>query len=273
MKKAYEYLDYRVMLADWYNHRKEQGSFSYQAWADLAGFGAKDFLYRIIQGQRNLSIEGAQKVAQSMELNSAECEYFIELVQFNQASDRTSRSEHWNKLEEIYKQRQYTNEAVRLNYQKYRLLAQWHHKAIHSIILANGYDGDAAALANKLHPPITESQARKSIELLQELGLIDADSATTGTTAEFTDKTDNLDRQASQEYYKSCYEIALAALDEFGTQEREVSSQVMSFSRDTYSKIVEKAKIFQDEIAALAEQDSSGDRSYMLNLNLIPLSK
>lgn len=272
MKKSYEYLDYRKLLSDWYHHRKSQGGFSYQAWADQAGFGAKDFLYRVLQGQRNLSPEGAIKVAQSMEFNAAETEYFLELVQFNQASERNTRDAHWNKIKEILKLRQYTNDSVRRNYQSYRLLSEWYHKAIQAIILRQGYNGDAAALGAMLHPPISESQARKSVELLTELGLIDLDSKPENSDQDKDSPCEKIQRQALQEYYRSCYEMALAAIDEFDAHEREVSSMVLNLNATSYAKILAKAEAFKREILELAKEGNE-DKSYMLNLNLFPVSK
>lgn len=54
----YEYLEYRIFLADAYQAGKENVSaFSYRYLARKAGFSSPNFIKLVMDGERNLSME------------------------------------------------------------------------------------------------------------------------------------------------------------------------------------------------------------------------
>ena len=59
---VFQYLDYRVFLADFYRTKKRSG-FSYRAFSRAAGLGAPNYLKLVIAGKRNMSQETAARGA------------------------------------------------------------------------------------------------------------------------------------------------------------------------------------------------------------------
>lgn len=273
MKKPYEYLDYRDMLNDWYQERKAQGHFSFQSWADQAGFSAKDFLYRVMQGDRNLSNEGALKVAHSMDLGKSECEYFLTLVRFNQAENTQDREVCWNKLKEILKLRQYTSEHARLNFQHYSLMTKCHHQAILSILRSSATTPSSQSIAEQLHPPLSEAQTRKSMELLGEFNYLDPSNERLLTPHHSDYSSDNnLNKQILREYYSDCYTLALNALENFKADELRYQSQTLRFNPENLETAHHKIQNLISELQALSN-NSPTERTYMLNINVFPMTK
>ena len=98
-RKIFKYLDYREFLQDYYRIRKEaNSSFSLRAFSDKIGFKAKDFISRVMQGEKNLSEQSIQKVASGLRLGKREPEYFAALVLFKQAETAEERNTHYAKM-------------------------------------------------------------------------------------------------------------------------------------------------------------------------------
>ena len=88
---VFQYLDYRVFLADFYRMKKRSG-FSYRAFSRAAGLGAPNYLKLVIAGERNMSHETATRFAETCGLQGDAAEYFIRLVAFNQAKTAAARN-------------------------------------------------------------------------------------------------------------------------------------------------------------------------------------
>ena len=80
------YTDYRKFLKDYYeNKKKENKSFSYQRFANKAGFKTKTFLFNVIRGDKPLSKKSILNLAQAMKLKKKETDYFETLINFNES--------------------------------------------------------------------------------------------------------------------------------------------------------------------------------------------
>jgi len=84
----FEYTDYRQFLRDWFVLVKKSDSrFSYRYIARLAGFKSPNFFKLVSEGQRNLTIESAVKLAKAVKLTQVETDFFLLLMEFNQTTD------------------------------------------------------------------------------------------------------------------------------------------------------------------------------------------
>lgn len=96
----YSYEDFRKYLKDFYeSQKKENRGYSYQKFSEDAGIKSPNYLKIIIDGQRNLSIEGVQKFAKALSLNFNETVYFENLVLLAQSEDEDSKKFYKKKIE------------------------------------------------------------------------------------------------------------------------------------------------------------------------------
>ena len=66
-RKIFEYLDYREFLRDYYQSKKAANpAFSLRAFSDKIGFKAKDFISRVMQGDKNLSTQSQVRKTRSL---------------------------------------------------------------------------------------------------------------------------------------------------------------------------------------------------------------
>ena len=99
-RKIFEYLDYRQFLQDYYQSKKaENSAFSLRAFSDKIGFKAKDFISRVMQGDKNLSAQSIQKIISGLKFGKREAAFFEDLVWFNQAETMEEKNRWFQKLQ------------------------------------------------------------------------------------------------------------------------------------------------------------------------------
>ncbi len=267
-RKIFEYLDYREFLQDYYRIRKEaNSSFSLRAFSDKIGFKAKDFISRVMQGEKNLSEQSIQKVASGLRLGKRESEFFAALVLFNQAETAEERNSHYAKMQEILKIVRFSESQHLMAHYQYQVYSDWRHLVVRSLIGMFGFSGDFKELGNRVHPKITPEQAKESVKLLESCGLISKKedgsyelSQSAITTGNRTSKT------ALRGFHQKCLKLGADSIDRDQPTERNISGLTLGISKDGYERIVERINAFRKEIAFLAEEDQAADSAYQLEI-------
>jgi len=274
MKNIYEYLDYRAYLNDFYKDRKANDvRFSFQVWADMAGFKAKDFIFRVMRGASRLSVQSANALAKAMGLSSNESAYFREMVNYNQAKTFEEREKHFAALHRMHTRFKSKSDASVIPHDYFELYSEWYHAATRSLINSYGFTDDYAWLAKKVYPAISVPKARKSVALLEKLGLIrkEVDGRYVVTDKDIT-TGDEVQRGALLCFYLNGMELMKNSLEKLPMDVRNISGLTVGVSQPAYEKIVERIKICRKEIAFLAREDKVPDRVYQVNFHLFPLS-
>lgn len=274
MKSLFEYDDYRAFLKDYYSFQKEtKHFFSYQYLADKAGFKSKSFLYRIIMKGRSMSAASSIKLAKALKLNRDETEFFENLVGYNQAKSEEEKEYYFSKLIRVSKRQKTLPETAIITPDKYELYSTWYHQVIRSILGLYHFNGDFKWLSKMVSPPITESQAKKSVELLERLGLITYDNKDDYIPVQKAISTgDQIRRRALRAYYQSCMQIAQRTISDISPEQRNISGLTLGISEKTYQKIVERLSEIRQEFMQLADNDEDADRVYNIHFQLYPVS-
>jgi len=274
MKSLFEYLDYRLYLADYIaDQKKTTRLFSFKTLADKAGFGARDFLYRVIKGQRNLTDKSARQVSTALCHTSAEAEYFKTLVFYNQEDNPGHKERLYHTLISLNTRKHGTAHLRHVREEQYEYYSTWYHSVVRSLIDLHRFSGDFARLAGKVRPQITTRQAKSSVQLLESLGLIIKES---DGTYRVTDKTittgPDLSSPVIRNYHRATIDMASRAMDIWPGEERDTSSLTLGISKQTFEKMRKKLREFRHELLQLARDDKEADRAYHLNLHFFPVS-
>ena len=150
--------------------------------SDKIGFKAKDFISRVMNGDKNLSSQSIPKVASGLRLGKHETEFFVALVKFNQAETTDERNVAFEQMQAVLKVVRFTEKQHLLGHAQYMVYSDWRHLTIRSLIGMFGFDGNYEALAKQVRPNITVEQAKQSVKLLEECQLIKKDESLTGKT-------------------------------------------------------------------------------------------
>lgn len=272
-KKVFEYLDYREFLKDYYNQKKEANpAFSLRVFSDKIGFKAKDFISRVMNGDKNLSSQSIPKVASGLRLGKHETEFFIGLVKFNQAETTEERNSAFEEMQAALKVVRFAENQHILGHAQYMVYSHWRHLTIRSLIGMFGFDGDYEALARQVHPKITAEEAKKSVKLLEDCQLIKKDDSGKYILTENAITTgDRTSKLALRGFHQNCLKLAADSIDRDPPGTRHISGLTLGISQEGYERIVERINAFRKEIALIAEEDADADKVFQLQFALFPV--
>ena len=272
-KKVFEYLDYREFLRDYYNQKKEASpAFSLRVFSDKIGFRAKDFISRVMNGDKNLSSQSIPKVASGLRLGKHETEFFIGLVKFNQAETTEERNAAFEEMQAALKVVRFAEKQHILGHAQYMVYSHWRHLTIRSLIGMFGFDGDYEALARQVHPKITAEEAKKSVKLLEDCQLIKKDENGKYILTESAITTgDRTSKLALRGFHQHCLKLAADSIDRDPPGTRHISGLTLGISQEGYDRIVERINAFRKEIALIAEEDEGSDKVFQLQFALFPV--
>lgn len=273
-KSLFQYDNYRTYLKEYYSSQKEKNSFfSYQYLADKAGFKSKSFLYRIIMNGRCMSAASAIKLSRALKHTRDEAEYFENLVGYNQAKTEEEQEHYFGRLVRVTKRQKSLPENAIITPDKYELYSTWYHQVVRSLIDLYSFTGDYKWLAKKILPHITESQAKRSVELLERLELIEQDDSGVYHTVQKTITTGaQVQKRALRSYYQSCLQIAQRSINGVASDQRNISGLTLGVSEKTYHRMVERLAEVRKEFMEMADSDSEADRVYNIQFQAYPVS-
>lgn len=272
-KKIFEYLDYREFLKDYYQQKKNANpSFSLRVFSDKIGFKAKDFISRIMNGDKNLSIQSIPKVAKGLKLGKHETSFFMSLVKFNQARSMDERNTAFEEMQEVLKVIRFAEKQYLLGHCQYLIFSHWRHLTIRSLIGMFGFNGDYKTLAKQVSPKITVTEAKESVQLLEESMLIKKDAEGNYKLTDSAITTgDRTSRLALRGFHQHCLKLGADSIDRDPPDSRHISGLTLGISKESYHRIVERVNAFRKEIALIAEEDSDADKVYQMQFLLFPV--
>jgi uncharacterized protein (TIGR02147 family) len=277
MESIFAYTDYRRYLADFFAERKRLNKhFSLRMLAERSGFKARDYLMRVMRGDRNLSLEGSDKLSEFFRFPEKQREYFRLLVQFNQATTTSEKERYYLRLSEIRKY----GAHQKLRQDQFEYLTAWYHSALRSLLPVldlkpAGTGGeDWEKMGRLLDPPITGKQARDSVDLLLRLGLLQKDAKGKYAVAEAALSTgDEVASLGVAAFHRATMDLAKRSIDRHPPTARDISGITMSISQDGFRRVKSELRAFRKKILSIASADLGEDMVYQLNLHLIPLTR
>ncbi len=269
MINLFEYLNYREFLKDAYEERHASDwRFSHRYIAEKVGFDSSMF-NKILQGKRNLMPRQISSFAEIFCRDDREKKYFADMVAFNQAK---THSESRQYLEKLVATKECKVETVAKD--QFEYFDHWYHAVIRELVTIYPYVGDAAALGLMVRPPITASQVKSSVALLERLSMIRKNPETG-----LYEQTQGLISSGSESYSTAVnsyiqqnLDVATTAMDRFGREERNLSTLAFGCDENTYNELVEMVRRFRREVLAKVGQCEKPNRVFQLGMQLFPLS-
>ncbi len=263
-------MNYRDFLRDYYEEKKAEHAFySFRLFSQKAGFKSPNFLKLVIEAKRNLTKESVFKFCKALHLNKRECEYFENLVFFNQSKTLEEKNSY---LTRIMRFRGKTDPR-KIEQSEYAYYSQWYHPIIRELACAIDFADDFKRLGTMVMPSITATEAQKSVALLEELGFIrrlangryekTAVSLSTGAVVRSI---------AVANYHKAMIALGAESIERFRAAQRDIESVTLSVSDETYRAMMTRAHDFLMELLAMAQNDKKTERVAQVNIQVFPLS-
>jgi len=264
------YDDFRALLKDRYQDLKNRDpKFSHRYFCHKAGYGSSSAFSDVLSGRRKLGKAAALRLAKALHLSRDEEEYFLDLVDFNQAGTLEEKNLYYAKLLALK-----GAHLDVLSPEKYEYFSKWYHAAIRELLYFHPCKGDFRELGRRLSPPVPAAQVKKAVLLMERLGLLAKDGqGRYRQTSKLVSTHDAAGSLLVENFQAATMQLAREALDRHAPAVRDISTVTATLSEGSLERVKAAIKALRQTVLSLAEQDESVDRVYQLNIQLFPLSR
>lgn len=268
----FEYINFRDYLADYYKFRKEtEPGFTHTYICFRLGqVKSKGYFNNVVKGRTSVTPTFINRFIVLLGLKGNQANYFRALVNYNQTVSPTEKEFYF---EQIVRLNNTPFTVVDKN--TYQFYTEWYHSAIRALLDIINFKNDIKMITSRLYPEITLKQARESIGLLKQLGMIQINQEgfwkptdKVITTGEFI--RDELIRQ----YQMKCCSLARSVIADDTKQTKRNITMTISVSETAYKRIVERLMETKTEIRSIVHKDDEpAIKVCHLNMNIFPMSK
>ncbi|NLE01768.1 MAG: TIGR02147 family protein [Fibrobacter sp.] len=267
----YDYLDYRQLLADIIQKKREEKPyFSYRWLSKKAGIQSSGFISLVLTGKRNISTELAARLCTIFQFNTKETAYFILLVKYSLVQNADEKK---NIFDQIIALRPLGIRTLQTDQQEY--FNRWYYAAVRELVSVSRVGDDYKLIADTLIPKITAQEAQNAVELLLRLHLIEKDDNGVFRRTDPVVSTAGapIEVAAIHKYQIETMDLAKNALFNINKSERDISTVTLSTDDEGIRMIKERIEQCRADIMAIAKQSRNSRRIMQLNMQFFPLCR
>jgi uncharacterized protein (TIGR02147 family) len=151
--------------------------------------------------------------------------------------------------------------------------SHWYLPVIRELVRRPDFSSDPKWVARQLRPAISAAQAKRALELLCKLGLLEpnAEGRLMQTSEIVTTGPGPLGHHIFN-FHHVMLERAAEALDSLPREERDVSCLTLCVSQAKLEELKQRVRDFRQELLRTAELDDSPERVVQINFQIFPLS-
>ncbi len=266
----YSFFNYREYLLALFNHHKATYPvFSHRFIVSKAGFKSPNSLKNVINGGRNLSLEGAERFAEAFKLEKKERIFFIALVKFNTARSQIEKERY---LAELIKLRKISLPA-RLKDDQLEILNKWWHVAIREITALPDFKNSSVWVSRMLTPSIDRKDAAASLNLLKRSGLIRKTERGWKPAEKTMQSAPEVRHVYAARFHREMIGLGMDAISRFAPELREISGTTLRLSRSDVPRVKTLLQNFQRQVLDFAAGSQDADQVYQINFQFFPLVK
>jgi len=271
MPNIFAYLDYREYLKTVYEERKASNpSFSYQVFADKAGFKSKSFLKLVIDGRKNLTEQSLAKLNSVLKLPPKAFSYFEDLVAFNQAKSLKHKNLFFEKVSAYTKR----NSAKLILRNQYDFYSKWYHNTLRELVVMVDFQEDYERLGKMVKPALSARVSRQSVELLLKLGLIQKTTQGRYVQSDAVVSTgDEVQSLAVQNFHIQNLLLAGESIDTTPAHQRDISCLVAGLSEKGFAAFKSEIQALRKRLLKIANEDKDPKRVYHASFQFFPTSQ
>jgi uncharacterized protein (TIGR02147 family) len=269
MKPITAYQDYRKYMREYYEERKRCSLFSWREFSRAAGFSSPNYLQLVCEGKSRVSKKGIEGVADAMELEGVDRDYFRAMVLFGDAKSDEKKMQAFGEMQRIAKE----NRLRVVDAETFRYFESWVNPVIRE--LAPIMPGaKPLELARRCYPVVSATDVRYALDFMTHADFLEkvgedtyrqTEKVVTGSSEAIPLALRSMNRQMAR--------FAASAIDNIPPEDRHITGATMGLSKTTYRWLVQKLETLRQQVVAMAAKEKEYDKVYRLNLQLFPLTK
>jgi uncharacterized protein (TIGR02147 family) len=269
MDAIFDYMDYREYLRDHYHFNKgNHRFFSLRYIARKTGIDASYYI-KIVNKKKHIADRAIPVLIEFLKFDRPEALYFTTLVHYNKARQHDQELLYFEKLISLRKP-----SAKTIPEEMYGYFSSWWNIAIREELSIIPFIDDLSDLAARFQPDLTVSQARRSISLLEKLGMIQKNKNGVYKLANQFIVNDGLSKPAEiRSFQKETLNLGLIALDRLPKQDRDISTLTVSTTRACFESICGRLADLRNEIMELVKKEDQAEEVYQINFQAFPLTR
>jgi uncharacterized protein (TIGR02147 family) len=250
-----QYRDYRPYLKDLLENRiSANPKYSLRAFArDLKV--SPQVLSPLLRGKKGISTDVAAQIAERLELNPKESNYFMDLVTLVHA-----RSQQAKRLAEYRIRAGQDSGSTRyfsLDVEAFKVISDWHHYAILELAGTKRFKNDSKWIAHRLQ--ISSHEVNQAIERLKALELLEDDGkGSLRKTKNSLSASFGIPSGAIRKFTRQMLAKAIESLEQQTMQERDITTITMAIDP---KRLPKASKMITEFRRALCEFLEKGERT------------
>jgi uncharacterized protein (TIGR02147 family) len=268
LKPIFEYTEYREYLKDHYEISKARHAFfSFRYVSAKTGLDSS-FYVKVLRKKAHLSLKSLSRLTHFLNLTKKEGDYFALLVRFNRSQNKDEMKAYFEKIVRFRELR-----LNALDASKYEYFSKWYYVAIRELLNYSRFGGDYGALAASLNPRISEAKAKKAVELLVKLGLVEKDDkGIFRPTNQFITTGESWDSIAVENFQREMLSLAGESIGKIAKADRETSTVTVSVSWPCFKAMKDRLREVRKELLEMARMEDEPDGVFQINFQIFPLT-
>lgn len=265
---VFEYLDYREFVDQALRWIEKTEKVLRKDLTERAGFVSTSYWSMVLKKQRNLTSKSAAKVAIALKLGRAESDFFIDLVEFNQAVDLLAKDRAYKKL--LGHKRFF--DIQKLTPSQYELFSSWINVAVLEALSTRLAKQSIEDIAKALD--ISVDQAEAAIEVLMKMGLVEKKGEVFRKVNKALTTEPETQSLAVRNYHRGMLSKAIKSLDRVQSPLRSMQGLTIPARVEDLAKLSKRIEEFVSEIAAeLGSDEADSDFLIQVNAHFFPLAR
>ncbi|MBN1578342.1 MAG: TIGR02147 family protein [Chitinispirillaceae bacterium] len=264
----YTYFNYREYLSALFNYNKAINPvFSHRYIVTRAGFKSPNSLKNVINGERHISIEGAERFATAFKMEEKERDYFILLVQFTTVKSQKEKERYLSELLKLRK----SSLPAGLKDDQMEIMSAWWHVAIREITALPYFKNSSLWISRVLTPPIDHKDAAASLALLKRTGFIKKTESGWRPVEKVMQSDPEVTHVFAARFHREMIRLGMEAIARFSHDLREISSTTLRMSENDVPRVKTLLQNFRRQMLDFAASSQDADQVYQLNFQFFPL--
>ncbi|MBK7962701.1 MAG: TIGR02147 family protein [Bdellovibrionales bacterium] len=272
MTTVFNFTDYREFLKSYYQEQKQLNkSFSYGVLAKNAKISSRGLLKLIIDGKRNLSLSNISGITTGLDLNKSESEYFLTMVQLNQAKENEDKHKYYEKLMNFPQKRRSSD----LKREQYNLYSKWYFSVLLELVLlqkkSQSIEDFFLWVSRSMKGKLTLKEVKGTYQQLIALGLIKEVDGQLRQAQNFLESNAKEEVNfAIQNFHREMLTQATAALEQ-PIEKRAFGGVTLALRRSDLPRMKEFIREFRNKFNLEFSANSGADSVYQLNVQFFEL--
>lgn len=219
-----DYMNFREYLAAFYSYEKARNpKFSYGSFAQKAQIKTRNYLKRVIDGERPLSPENMARFSLALKLDAKSALYFEALVQYNQAKDQMIKNHYFQQLQKLGED--VANAQINISVSQYKVFEKWFILPIYESLTIKELQGNPTKIFKAFRGLVSQQEIRNALRVLESAKMIERceDSGNYKKSIKQVSYSQDVINLAVQKFHRSMLRVT----DKFIEEEKDIGNRYL----------------------------------------------